>query len=140
MIAFGPSPSLGELNPQVRERFLHYVKIYKEFIRPLLPTCKMYHHAPVSSHGGVESTDWFAMEFAAPDRTKGWATIVRIGESESDTYPFRPRGLDPGKTYRVTFDSMSTTATIDGLRLLQEGVPIRRESLASSELLLFEAL
>jgi hypothetical protein len=52
---------------------------------------------------------------------------------------FRPRGIDPAKSYRVTFDSTGTTARIDGARLLQEGLPIRLETALSSELLLFEA-
>jgi hypothetical protein len=56
----------------------------------------------------------------------------------SDTYVLRPRGLDPGKSYRVTFDSMGTTATVDGLSLMRDGLPIRLESNLSSELLLFE--
>jgi len=140
LIAFGPAPSVEDLNSQSRERFLHYVKIYKEFIRPLLPTCKMYHHAPVSSRRGVESSGWFAMEYAAPDGARGWATIVRIGESDSDTFLFMPRGLEPGRTYRVTFDSKGRTATIDGWRLMYEGLPIRLEAALSSELLLFEDL
>ncbi len=133
------APSLKELNPEIRERYLHYASLYKTFIRPLLPTCKAYHHAPVSSRGGVESSGWFAMEFAAPDRTKGWATIVRIGPAESDTYVFTPRGLDRGRKYRVTFDSTGETAAVDGLRLANEGLSIRSEPIASSELLLFEA-
>jgi len=133
------APSVEELSPERRAGFLHYGKIYKDFIRPLLPTCKVYHHAPVSSRGGVESSCWFAMEFAAPDRTKGWATIVRLGKDEADTYLFKPGGLSPGKAYQVTFDSIGTTVTVDGLRLTQEGLKIRLESVGSSELLLLEA-
>jgi alpha-galactosidase len=133
------APSVEELTPERRELFQHYAKIYKEFIRPILPTCKQYHHAPISNHGGVESSGWFAMEFAAPDGAKGWALIVRLGPSDSDTYTFVPRGLDRGKTFRVTFDSTGQTASADALRLRQEGLSLRLESVGSSELLLFEA-
>jgi len=99
----------------------------------------MYHHAPVSSRGGVTSSGWFAMEYTAPDGAKGWATIVRIGKSESDGYLFLPRGLDPGRTYRVTFDAPGSVATIEGYRLMHHGLLIRQEALMSSELLLFKA-
>ncbi|MBI4585310.1 MAG: alpha-galactosidase [Planctomycetes bacterium] len=133
------APSVETLSPERQKRFLHYGRIYREFIRPLFPTCKVYHHQPINSRGGVTSSGWFAMEFAAPDRMKGWATLARIGPTESDTNLFRPRGLDPGKTYRVTFDSLSTTAAIEGWRLFQAGLPIHLESVGSSELLLFEA-
>jgi len=159
------APSVEELSPQRRDRFLHYAGIYKRFIRPLLPTCRMYHHEPVNSRGGIESSPWFAVEFASPDRTKGWATIVRMRSGpggmfvpnypndviddskdqasqdwQKDTYVFKPRGLDPARTYRVTFDSMNAAVTVDGLRLLHDGLPIRVEGVGMSELLLFEGI
>ena len=52
---------------------------------------------------------------------------------------FRPRGLDPGKAYRVTFDSTGETAVVGGWELVRDGVPVHLESVLSSELLLFEA-
>jgi alpha-galactosidase len=139
-ILSGAAPSVDELSPARRERYLRYADIYKSFIRPLWSTCKVYHHSPVSSRGGAGSSPWFAIEYAAPDRTRGWATIVRLGPSESDTYVLRPRGLDPGRSYRVTFDSMRSTATVDGISIVREGLPIRLEGIEASELLLFEAL
>jgi alpha-galactosidase len=138
-ILAGPAPNVEELSPERRERFLHYAGLYKNFIRPLFPAVKVYHHAPVSARGGYSSSPWFAMEFTSPDRSKGWATIVRLRDSDSDIYRLWPRGLDPAKTYRVTFDSLGSAATVGGLRLIEEGLPIRLESVLSSELLLFEA-
>ena len=133
------APTLDDLNPQIRAQYLRYANLYKSFIRPLLATCLVYHHAPVNSRDGVDENPWFAMEFAAPDRTRGWATIVRLNQSDSDVYQFRPRGLDPGKTYEVTLDNKNTTLVIDGLHLIQDGLPVRLESVESSELLLFRA-
>ncbi len=86
------------------------------------------------------STGWFRMEFATPDRAKAWATIVRVGSSNSPVYVFKPRGLDRGKTYRLTFDSTGETVTMTGMELVRGGVPVRLESVMSSELLLLEAL
>jgi hypothetical protein len=132
------APSLEEIMPASLVGFNRYAKMYKEFIRPLLPECLVYHHAPVSSTSGVGGSPWFAMEFGSPDREKGWATIVRMGPSESDEYRFRPRGLKRGGEYEVTFDSTRETAVVDGLRLNQNGLSIRLEGVCSSELLLFE--
>lgn len=133
------APTLQDMMPENVERYRQYADLYKKFIRPLWPTCKMYHHAPVNFREGVDDDPWFAVEFGSPDRTKGWATIVRLAETDSDTYFFRPRGLDPAKTYRVTFDSTGTSASMDGARLIQEGLRIRLETALSSELLLFAA-
>jgi alpha-galactosidase len=132
-------PSVAEMNPVRTEQFHHYSELYKQFIRPLLPTCKVYHHTPVSADSGVESSGWFAMEYAAPERTKGWATLIRIGKSNTPEYHFRPRGLDPRKSYHLTVDSLGSTVPVTGWELMREGIPVRLETLGSSELLLFEA-
>ena len=159
------APSVAELSPERQARFCHYAKIFKAFIRPLLPTCKVYHHEPVNAWGGVASSPWFVMEFASPERTHGWALLVRLRNGAGDRYVhqyknevtkdearlvserdceeryrFYPRGIDPARTYRLTFDSLATSIRIDGLRLQQEGLAIRLENVGMSELLLFEEL
>jgi alpha-galactosidase len=133
------APTLKDLSPQRLERYRHYSTLYKEFIRPLWPTCRMYHHAPVNMHQDFDKGGWFVAEFASPDRTKAWATFVRLAEADGDVYVFRPRGLDPARTYRVTVDSVGTTAKVDGMQLIQQGLPVRLETALSSELLLFQA-
>jgi hypothetical protein len=59
---------------------------------------------------------------------------------QESRYRFKPRGLDPARTYRLTFDSLGTSATVDGLRLIQEGVELQLENVGMSELLLFQAV
>jgi alpha-galactosidase len=132
-------PADTPMHPERLARIRHYCDLYKSFIRPLLPTCKVFHHEPVKATGGVESSGWFVLEYASPDRKQGWATLVRIARKGDDLYFFRPRGLDPAKTYEVTFDNLGSKVKLSGLELMREGVPVRLEALASSELLLFKA-
>jgi len=131
------APSLKELSVERRERFLHYGKLYREFIRPLLPACRVYHHAPVSARGGVEADNWFAMEFASRERDRGWATVVRTASRGEDTYIFRPRGLSMSRKYSVSLDSSGDSVTMEGIQLMREGLPLRLESVGQSELVLF---
>ena len=126
------------MRPSRLARHRHYVALYKEFIRPLLATCRLYHHAPISARGGAASSGWFALEYGTPDRSKGWATIVRTGPSERDRYVLMPRGLDRSLNYKVTFDSTGEIATVDGWALVRDGIPVHVESVLSSELLMFE--
>ncbi|MBI4584038.1 MAG: alpha-galactosidase [Planctomycetes bacterium] len=130
------APTVEQLSPRLRERCLHYADIYKKFIRPLLPTCRVYHHAPNSMRN--DFPEWFVMEFASPDRSKAWATIVHLSPSQSDTFLFRPRGLARDKKYRVTFDSTGDAVVVDGWRLTQEGILLRLEAVMASEVLLFK--
>ena len=108
-ILSGVTPSFEELSPERRDRYVHYADIYKKFIRPIFHTCKVYNHAPITAHGGVESSGWFAMEYGAQDRTKGWATFIRMGE-RFRYIRVQTQGLDRGKTYKVTFDNTGETA------------------------------
>ena len=131
--------SVEELKPEVKARFLHYNDIYKTFIRPILPSCRVYHHAPVNEEGGVESGDWFAMEFGTPDRTKSWAVIIRLSKMTSETYLLRLKGLDRSKKYRVTFDNTGKTETLEGTTLTRDGLLIWPPTDRASEMLLLEA-
>ncbi len=132
------APELKDMNPEIVEEYRHYVDLYKNFIRPIMPTSRIYHHAPVNAHDGVEQP-WFAMEFDSPDRSKGWATLVKLYPGPSE-YLFHAKGLDPGKSYKVTFDSLRSSAVISGVQLMTQGLPIHLESTLDSELLLFEAV
>jgi len=132
--------SLDEMSPAVKEGFLKYGKIYKDFIRPIMPTCKMYHHAPVNRIDGVNTNPMFAVEFTNPDGTKGWATIAKIGGSDADEYIFKPRGLDQSKSYTITIDSKGQQVIIDGFTLARDGISVRLDAIGHSELLMFEAM
>ena len=129
---------IADLTPEFRDKCLHYANLYKQFIRPLLATCKVYHHAPVNAHGGVESGNWFAMEFTSPDKTQGWATIIRITKETQGGYLLRLKGLDRRKQYRVTSDNTGKSEVVAGDKLMDEGLKIEPPAGAHSELLLFE--
>ncbi|MCH2597370.1 MAG: alpha-galactosidase [Pirellulales bacterium] len=129
--------------------FRRYANLYKSFIRPLLSDVNVYHHAPVNETGGVESGDWFAMEFVSPTKQRGWATVIRLSDEAEDSYHFYPRGLDTAKNYQVTRDNSGNTTIVSGQTLISEGIQIDLKSQAGSdrvipaqpesELILFEA-
>ncbi|MBI4585205.1 MAG: alpha-galactosidase [Planctomycetes bacterium] len=133
------APSLEHLSPLRLEKYRHYASLYKEFIRPALPTCRMYHHQPVNARGGVDSSGYFVAEFASPDKSIGWATLVRIGPADTDVYLFKPKGLDRGKSYSVRLDSTGEKFRSEGSSLMREGIPVHLETLSASELLLFKS-
>ncbi len=134
------APSVEELNPERREKFLRYGDIYRNFIRPLLPECCVYHHAPINAQSGVTGSSWFAMEYSSPDRSKGWAMVCRMKPGDSSPYTLIPKGLSPGKTYRVTLDSFDANFEMKGIQLMQNGLSIPLEECGASELVLFEEI
>jgi len=149
--------SLEELKPEVQETFLHYANLYKTFIRPMLATCEVWHIAPVNAIGGVETGDWFAMEFTSPDKKQAWATVIRLSQTRGksmnlswhlplqlrrpaapDAYLLKPKGLNAEMNYHVTFDNTGKVETHSGAKLMAEGLLIRTPANPCSELLLFE--
>ncbi|MFN8007316.1 MAG: GH36 C-terminal domain-containing protein [Terriglobia bacterium] len=131
--------SLEELKAADQKLFRRYSDLYRNFIRPIMGKTKVYHHAPVNATGGVESGDWFAMEYSLPDRTRGWATIISLSKDRTSPYLLKPRGLDGLKRYKVTFDNTGETKLIDAATLMREGLQIQPTEQVASELVLFEA-
>jgi hypothetical protein len=132
----GISPSLGELNPLFRARIVHALDLYKSFIRPFLPECRVYHHTgplPI-----FEQTPWCVFEYAAADRTRGVIGLFRTADAGDDSYVVRPRGLDRSRAYTVTFDTTGETLRYTGRELASEGIRVRLPANLTSELLLIE--
>jgi alpha-galactosidase len=130
--------SMDEFPPEKQKKFQHYAQLYKTFFRPLMPTCKVYHFAPVDAGHDVEFGNWFAMEFTSPDGDKGWSTVIRMSESRSDTYHLKFTGLQNGRLYTVKFENINSTESIEGSKLMRDGVLIRLQPGQYSELIRFE--
>jgi alpha-galactosidase len=116
-----------------------YATFYKQVIRPLLPTLKVWHHGPVNGTAGVESGPWFVMEFSSPDKTLAWATIIRLNSSAGASYFLSPKGLDTSKQYKITFDNSGTVQQLDGATLMNAGLNIPVPANPASEWVLFQA-
>jgi len=128
-----------EIKPGALKEWRKYADLFKTFIRPLLPHCVVYHHAPINATGSGDFGSWLAMEFVSPDRNKGWAVVLSYPRNPSSSYVFRPKGLDAQKKYRVTFDTTGTTRVCAGSSLVRDGLPLELAAEPASELLLFEA-
>jgi alpha-galactosidase len=128
-----------DISQDLQNRFLHYSNIYKNFIRPVLPESKVYHHAPVSDIGSRDTGPWFAMEYTDQKATRAWALIVKLEDANENVYHFVPRGLDISRKYKVTFDNYAKTVKLDGWDLMANGLNIPLKGTYSSELILFEA-
>jgi alpha-galactosidase len=128
-----------DIKPAELREWRRYAELYKTFIRPLLPTCKVYHHAPINANSNWDSGSWFAMEYMSPDRTKGWATLIKYPGGGLQTYHLRPKGLDAQRNYAITFDNTGKTVVLKGSDVMRDGIDISANAACASELLLLEA-
>ena len=134
----GISPSPGDLNPLLREKIRSGVDLYKRELRPILRNSRVYHHTPQTEY--YSETPWVVLEYASPDARRGVTTLFRTSNFGENIFRFVPRGLDTSRTYKVTFKNRGETVELSGLKMMQEGIPVRLETAGTSEMLLFSSV
>jgi alpha-galactosidase len=134
----GIAPPGEEVSPYLRERIVHRVGLFKEFIRPLMKDCLVFHHTPWLPV--KVQTPWCVLEYAAPDKSRAVVGVFRLLGGDDDAYLVRPRGLDRSRRYRVTFNNAGERVELSGRKLVERGVRVALRKTLSSELLLFEAI
>jgi alpha-galactosidase len=131
-------PPGARTNPDQVARIRHMVDLFTGFVRPYLRDGRIYHHTPTLA--GAEPQGWGVLESASRDRARALVGVFRLSAPGDDAITVRPRGLDRGRRYRVTWDDSGQTAELDGVALMEAGLLIRRDGALTSELLLFEAM
>ena len=125
-------------NPLLLERVKHTIQLYKEFVRPFMNTGRIYHHTPCLT--GPAPQGWGVLELASGEGDRAVCGLFQLAAPSQPEYLLRPRGLDSGRRYRVTFDSSGQCCELDGATLTRQGIWVRLEGALTSELLLIEAM
>jgi alpha-galactosidase len=131
----GISPTEEELSPVYLERIVHALDLYRSFIRPLMPHCRVFHHTGMLPL--LAPTPWCVLEYAAAERDRAVVGLWRTAAVGDDTFVVFPQGIDRGGDYRVRFDNRAETITYRGSELAQ-GVRVTLPANQTSELLLIE--
>ena len=120
------------------EKTKRYIRLAKEFTAPVLAAKPVvYHHTP--DIGLYAPAEWCVLEYAAPDRSRGYAGVFRLGSGPSE-YLLRLRGVDMAAEYQVTLDNRGQVFRASGKELAQAGLRIRLDSALTSELVLYDKL
>lgn len=114
----------------------HSVKLYKDFIRPMLPTSRMYHHCGDCS--SARQKGCLILELASEMRDRGAITVFTLPGWEHDSIRVYPKGLDCSKEYRITMDNSGDSYTISGRELCENGITTFPLGTMTSELILME--
>jgi alpha-galactosidase len=130
------TPPAVEVNEKQIEIIKHYVKIYKEFVRPFNGDSRIYHHTPELPR---KDPGYGVLELDSADGTRGMLGIFRLSTSQEGELVIKLRGIDMSKNFRVTFDNSGTVCVVSGYELAQKGVYANLEGALTSELVLYEA-
>ena len=137
-VGFGAQAT--DLDSIALEKTREYIELHKGFCRPVMANSpKVYHHTPFI--GLQDHVPWCVLEYAAPDRSRGYAGVFRLGNNaEDNAYQLYLRGISIEKTYRVTSHNDKQSVTLSGFDLKQSGLRVFLEETNTSELYLYEEL
>ena len=131
------APVGAQLNDIQLDFIKHSTEIYKSFIKPILPDCKVYHHTPEIK---TDSEDFYILEIASPDKKKGAATVFAMASTKKTCESIFLKGIDASLNYKVTLDNSGETYEISGRQLKTHGVEVELPCPLSSELILYEII
>ncbi len=132
------APAAASVNPVQLEFVKHSTDVYKNFIRPILPTSKVCHHTPDSAQ--ALKNGFTALEIYLPDKSKGAATVFSLPGCKCADVNIKLKGISAGHKYKVTLDNDRVSFIRSGAELCSQGVEIKLISPLSSELILFESI
>lgn len=132
------APAAAKMNEKQFEFVKHSTDIYKNFIRPFLPECSVYHHTPDTNE--AKKKGYMALEVTAKDKSRGAATVYTLTMSKTDDIVIKLKGVDSSKIYKVTLDNNRETFNTSGQELAGQGVKLNLNSPLQSELILYEAV
>ena len=133
------NPLGSEMNPEELAFVQRSFRLYKEFIRPYLTDGLIFHHTPELN--GIHPKGRAILERASVDGAKGVIGVFNLADvrPEDGTVTVYPRGLDEGRTYRVTLDNRQTSFTASGWELANGGIRVRLPASLTSELIVYES-
>jgi hypothetical protein len=91
----------GRAHRELREKIRSGVQLFKSTVRPIMINSRVYHHTPLAPM--LEPSPWIVLEYATPDAARAAVGLFRTSQDGDPVFRFIPRGLDLGRSYRVTF-------------------------------------
>jgi alpha-galactosidase len=117
-------------------KFVKYLQLYKQFIRPMLSECVVYHHTPyLKMH---QPNAFCILEYAVNDLSCAMILIFRLTEKADQRVFVKPKGLDPNSRYRVVFDNEEQSVVLDDIYIINNGIEVILENSLDSQMLLFK--
>jgi len=131
-------PSAEEPNAELLRRVTAAVGFFKEHVRPMIRTCRVFHTSePAEERAG----GWSTFEYASPDGSKAILGVFRLaGPGEDDRRVVALRGVSRSRDYCVTSHSSGDIVRIPGRDLVEEGLRVRLPHPLTSELIVAQAV
>ncbi|MBQ8742963.1 MAG: alpha-galactosidase [Clostridia bacterium] len=131
-------PSETPENPLQIDKFREFVEIYNSFARPMLPTCRIYHHTP--SFDDCEPKGIGVLESVSENKDKAMLGVFALCDPDLREQTVRFKGIDASRNYKITALSAKETFVVSGYELKYKGVTCYIKGALTAELFLAEAV
>lgn len=115
-----------------------HLALYRDFIRPFLATCRVFHHTPVLV--GSKRPPCCVLEYAAADASRALIGVFRLQTNAAEPVRIVPRGLDPERRYDVHFENSDRSFVMLGSALATDGISVDLNADNASELVLIREI
>ena len=137
----------SEMNTEQLKTVKHTFDIYKNHVRPYIDKSLIFHHTPelvgdpTAPDATVEQPRGTGiLERASEDGCHGVIGVFNLADATDTTvHTVYPRGIDPSRSYAVTFDNCGATVELSGAEMMQRGLRATLSGSLSSELIVYEA-
>lgn len=125
-------------NPVQSGHFLHFMDLYRNFARKVLPECKIYHHTPAFDDREPKGVGM--LEAVASDSSRAMFGVFALSDPEKEEQLVRFKGIDASKKYEVVCDASGDRFVLDGWKLKYEGITVRLRAALTAELVMLTAI
>jgi len=125
-------------NPVQTSYFKRFMKLYNEFARPMLPTCKIYHHTP--SQKDCEPKGIGILEAASENRDRAMLGVFVLCDPKKTEEKVRFKGIDASRRYKVTAVEANESFEVSGYDLKYKGLSVFLRGALTAELFLAEEI
>ena len=134
-----PLPLPPDVDPDWARNAKRYFALFREFVAPMLSTCRVFHHTPVVRLEAAGASTFCILEYAAADASRSSVWVFQFPDGRRSV-TVSPRGVDPQRRYRVTADSCDAVVERDGADLRTRGLEVALDGVMASEWFRLEAL
>ncbi len=125
-------------NPLQTEPFRRFMELYNSFARPMLPTCRIWHHTP--SFDDCDPKGVGILEESAPDGAKDMLGVFMLSDSNGAQQTVLFKGVDASRRYRVRSAVTDECFEVPGRELKYSGLRVTLPAALTCELFLAEAI
>ena len=131
-------PSETPRNPLQIAHFEKFMKLYNEFARPMLPTCRIYHHTP--SQKDCEPKGVGILEAVSETKDRAMLGVFALADPQKTEETVRFKGIDASNRYRVSAVEAGETFEVSGYELKYKGINVYLRGALTAELFLAEKI